>query len=226
MKRLAPAFALIIFASPNIAQDNNLYIKSSYGIVDADADTLQVNSSFIAEVTKSQGWNLILGFRLNNFLAFEGGYTDLGESEDNQKILTRSHSDEYDPSGEHLYHTNYKVSLSGNSKTLGVLVTTDITKKFHAGLRLGYQQWKTIYESKEVFLHRYTSVSSMSKFRKPYEEVLAMNSEKTSSDGSDPYYGVSFGFTHNNWGLSLEHTIYEMNQYKPSLSSLAITYNF
>ncbi|USD21067.1 hypothetical protein MJO52_18700 [Microbulbifer variabilis] len=52
------------------------------------------------------------------------------------------------------------------------------------------------------------------------------DSDKGENDGSNLYYGVFIGWNYNNWSLSLEHTIFEMDEQKPSFSSLALTYNF
>jgi len=107
---------------------------------------------------------------------------------------------------------------------LGIFLTTDITKNLYAGIRLGYQQWEAELKEIENLNWNYEVVISGSQIAS--ESGSSNYSYKGDDDGSDPYYGVSAGWNYNNWSLSLEHTIFEMGDRKPNLSSLALTYNF
>ncbi|WP_444903267.1 outer membrane beta-barrel protein [Microbulbifer sp. CnH-101-E] len=221
MKRFILSSVIALSASNTMAMENSFYLKSSYGKVDTDVSSQEAQELFGTKLSDPNGWSLTLGYRFNNFLAIEGGYADLGEAEakksDNDVIP--------DMNGTYYYDYSYKAVLNAQTKMLGMFLSTDVSKNFYAGIRAGYQTWDAELKRKGNFNAKYEWNDDFSQVFDDisYNESLA-NSEST--DGSDLYYGVSAGWNYNNWSLSLEHTIFEMDEQKPSLSSLGLTYNF
>ncbi|BBM01755.1 outer membrane beta-barrel protein [Microbulbifer sp. GL-2] len=220
MKRLILAAILATSASSSMAMENNFYLKSSFGKVDTDISNREALENFGVKLSDPKGWNVTLGYRLNNFLSIEGGYTNLGSSEGRDRG-----SDSINTDYEALhYEYDYKVDIDTQSRMLGIFLTTDITKNLYAGIRVGYQQWDAELKEVENLNWNYEVVISGSQIAS--ESGSSNYSYKGDDDGSDPYYGISAGWNYNNWSLSLEHTIFEMGDRKPNFSSLALTYNF
>ncbi|WP_444887324.1 hypothetical protein [Microbulbifer sp. JMSA008] len=221
MKKLILASAIIISTSSTMAMENSFYFKSTYGMVNTDISSQETQEKLSTDLSDPNGWSFILGYHLNKFLALEGGYVDLGDAEG------RYH-DRYDsPYGFSAHDTIHNYTINTQAKTFGLFLTTDITKDFFAGLRVGYQFWNEHFEDKVTkYLHYYdhdqngvfTDIATRSYTEKDQDCEI--------KDGSDLYYGVSAGWNYNNWSVSLEHTIFEMEERKPSLTSLGLTYNF
>ncbi|GAB2888599.1 outer membrane beta-barrel protein [Microbulbifer echini] len=221
MKRFILASAIAFSASNTTAMENSFYLKSSYGKVDTDISAQEARDTFGTKLSDPNGWSFTLGYRLNNFFAVEGGYADLGEAEakDSQNVFI---PDSY---GTYYFDSSYKATIDAQTKMLGVFLSTDTSKTFYAGLRAGYQVWDAELKQSGSFSERFEWNDEFDQVADDlYYQGDFSNNETT--DGTDLYYGVSAGWNYNNWSLSLEHTIFEMDDRKPSLSSLALTYNF
>ncbi|USD21072.1 porin family protein [Microbulbifer variabilis] len=212
MKRFILATAIALSASNTIALENNFYLKSTYGSVDTNISSKDALESFKTKLSDSSGWSITLGYRLNKFIALEGGFADLGDTEGSYRHEEWSFSQWGDEMSE-ISTIDYKIST--DTKILGLFLTTDITKDFYAGARVGYQLWDEQFQKRHEFSARWD-----------WGDYHGINTTDETNDGSDPYYGISVGWNNNNWSLSLEHTIFEMKDRKPSLSSLGLTYNF
>ncbi|WP_444920182.1 outer membrane beta-barrel protein [Microbulbifer sp. CnH-101-G] len=222
MKRFILSSVIALSASNTMAMENSFYIKSSYGKVDTDISSQEAQEFFGTKLSDPNGWFLTLGYRFNNFLAIEGGYADLGEAEAKDSQSGFMPYNDYETV---YYDYSYKSQISAQTKMLGVFLSTDTNKPFYAGVRAGYQSWDAEIEltgkvsESLVWSNGYDQTVELYS----YQEDLSYSDD---TDGSDLYYGVSAGWNYNNWSLSLEHTIFEMDDQKPSLSSLGLTYNF
>lgn len=224
MKRAVLASIFAFATSGAMAIEKNFYLKSAYGHVDPDVEELEEYLDI--KLSDPKGYSITLGYRINRFLAVEGGYTDLGEAEGEYQD---SYSDSYTYSNgwreDDTYSEKITGSLGATSKMLGMLVSTDMNEKFTAGLRLGIQRWEA-----EVKATRLSTIGyELYDDRGILIDFGALGdpiSESATDDGSDAYYGVTVGWAERNWVLSLEHTIFEMEDQKPSLSAIALSYNF
>ncbi|USD21069.1 outer membrane beta-barrel protein [Microbulbifer variabilis] len=211
MKRFILATAIALTASNTIALENNFYLKSTYGAVDTDISTQEALERFETKLSDPSGWSITLGYHLNNHIAFEGGFIDLGDAKGSYR---HEESSIGDWGGTNYERHIYDYTLSTEATILGLFFTTDITKDFYAGIRIGYQFWdEHLQEKDDVFFWDWDE----------YEDIITTH--KT-NDGSDLYYGISVGWNYNKWSLNLEHTTFEMEKREPRLSSLALTYNF
>ncbi|WP_299948508.1 outer membrane beta-barrel protein [uncultured Microbulbifer sp.] len=232
MNRLILAAAILFFASNTMATESNFYLKSSYGKVDPDGklDTdfpsLEDQENLSVKLSNPKGWSLALGYRLDNFIALEAGYADLGDADSSVSEVRSNNFDYGYYSDTYERENRLETTLSRKSKMLGIFLTTDVTKDFYAGIRTGFHSWDADLKYKFTSNTKYTETDNSGSVTYTdtynYEE-----SDKERIHDSDLYYGISAGWNFNeNWSLSLEHTIFEMNEDKPSLSSLALTYNF
>ncbi|WP_444924069.1 hypothetical protein ACJJH9_01585 [Microbulbifer sp. DLAB2-AF] len=73
MKRFILSSVIALSASNTMAMENSFYLKSSYGKVDTDISTQESEEYFETNLSNPRGWTVTLGYRLNNFLAIEGG---------------------------------------------------------------------------------------------------------------------------------------------------------
>ncbi|USD21070.1 outer membrane beta-barrel protein [Microbulbifer variabilis] len=195
MKQIILASAILLSTSSTLAMENTWYLKSTYGKLDTDIST---------DLSDPNAWSFTLGYRFNKFLSIEGGHVDLGEAKDKKTYYGR-------------FSTSIdNRTVSTKATTLGLFLTTDITKDFYIGLRTGFQRWDEHYENNATYSYH-------GDYRDHYTKEWK---HCNTNDENDLYYGVSAGWNYNNWSLSLEHTSFEMDERKPSLSSLGLTYNF
>ncbi|WP_444900492.1 outer membrane beta-barrel protein [Microbulbifer sp. VAAC004] len=225
MNKLILASVILFSASNSMATENNFYLRSSYGKVDTNVSSYEASANIGVDLSTPKGWTIALGYRLNRFFALEAGYADLGDADGSDNFIT---DESYDlDSGPYTSHreVSRERTLSIKSKMLGILFTTDVTKDFYAGVRTGFHSWDADL--------KYKSTLNMQQTWTDYNgnviDTESTNFEGSGKDGtkdSDFYYGISAGWNYNNWSLSLEHTIFNMDKKKPTLSSLALTYNF
>ncbi|WP_444887321.1 hypothetical protein [Microbulbifer sp. JMSA008] len=155
-------------------------------------------------------------------MLLRGGYADFGDTEGK---IRESDSITYSEYASGNYDYNYKINIDAKTKMLGISLTSDITKKFYTGIRAGSHLWETEYEEKENYIWNYKRVDFEGRVVSSFSDSIS-DSDKDENDGSDLYYGVFIGWNYNNWSVSLAHTIFEMDERRPSLSSLGLTYNF
>ncbi|WP_444907142.1 outer membrane beta-barrel protein [Microbulbifer sp. SSSA008] len=209
-------FLFALFATSNtIAQEDNYYLRISYGSVDTDIEAQEVIDSYDYSLSDSEGWSFSAGYRINRFLALEGGFSDLGKS-----------------SGMYHYSstdTNFSITENLSSeiklKTLGLSISTDTKKALYTGLRFGYQRWDVKYKFKGEYLE-YLAAPTVIGAPGSGGPVEYSESSKWRNDGYDWYYGIAAGWNYQNWAIILEHTIYNVDNETPSFSALALSYNF
>ncbi|WP_444941364.1 outer membrane beta-barrel protein [Microbulbifer sp. ZKSA004] len=225
MNRLILASAILFSASNVMATESNFYLRSSYGKVDTDFSSRETQETLGVELSTPKGWSVALGYRLNNFISLEAGYADLGDANGSDTDIT-GYTYDYD-FGPYTYRReeNRERILSLKSKMLGMLLTTDITKDFYAGIRTGLHSWDADLKHKSSLNIQHVWADNNGNVLDT-EGTGYKVSGKDGTQDEDLYYGISAGWNYNNWSLSLEHTIFNMDKKKPSLSSLALTYNF
>ncbi|WP_444887323.1 hypothetical protein [Microbulbifer sp. JMSA008] len=211
MKRFILATAIVLSASNTIALENNFYLKSTYGAVDTDISTQKLQGLNIPDnLSNPKGWSFTLGYQLNNYIALEGGFVDLGDAEGREYDIVAVDYDD-------IFARNFKKTINTQTQIVGLFFSTNINRDFYAGIRTGYQFWDEHFQTKWESNYLNQSGKITGTFEGSYHRT---------NNGSDPYYGISAGWNYINWSLSLEHTIFEMEERKPNFSSLALTYNF
>lgn len=215
-------------ASLGHAYDNGgrsgLYLSGSYGTVDADLqDTGEKFSS-------PKGGAITLGYRVNEFIAIEGGYTDLGSAKG-------SYTDIYIAEGPYQYTDGYsevrevsdieKATVSGTSTRLGFVVSTNVWDTVSAGLRAGFHRWDVEGKSSYDYSDTWYLIDDATNERvDSYTEYEFSDSDRDSLDGSDHYYGLTAGWRNGNLLLSVDYTVFVMEEIEPSMASLTLGYDF
>ncbi|WP_308365099.1 MULTISPECIES: outer membrane beta-barrel protein [unclassified Microbulbifer] len=206
MKKSILAAATVLAASSNaFAIEDTWYARASYGVTDLDTDRAErelCSIDLCYEFDDGKGFSLNIGYRLNRYVAFETGYTDLGDTSDSDSVDLIFVSPIDAPS---FSRVDVKAKLSSNTKTMAALFSTDAGKSLSAGARLGYHFWES-----EV-----KTTGTSGAFSSSVDE-----------DGTDIFYGVFANWRTGRWTLGLEHTLFESEGNDPTLSALSLSLDF
>lgn len=217
---LGTLFALSIFAASNsAAQENTWYLK--FGVASTDPDAGEVEELLEDEfgTTKkfdnATGFNFTLGYQLTPFIAVEGSYLDWGDSKLRD---SGSYGD--------LYYDGIEVqlsgttTLSGSTKSLGAVLSTDVNRPFSFGVKGGIHFWEN--EAR-------IQLDQTIRFYDYYGNILVDEysaDESASDDGDDSYYGIIGTYRTAGWMVSLDHTIYKSEDVDPSTTTLSLGIQF
>lgn len=207
MKKTIFAATLALLASANVAaMEDTWYGKVSYGVTDLDTGRAERDLCSVGlcyDLGSDKGFSFNLGYRFNRYFAAEGGYADLGEVSDTQGV-NASILDPSLPDQE----VDLTLSLSTSNWSMAALATTDASREFYAGAKLGFHFWETEAD-----------VST------PGMTVNAL-----SEDGTDIFYGVFANWRTGNWALGVEHTIFQTEVggegMDPSLTAVSLSLDF
>lgn len=228
---LAVAVSSQAFAYSDI-QHNGFYISGGYGIVDNDLD--EVEDYVGLELSDPNAFSLTLGYRINSWLAAEIGYIDLGSADVSASDQFVSWGPEYaGTDGVYDYYTYDEITESGAAEVsatavkLGGVISTNVWETVSIGLRLGVNLWdaevKANYDYSE---DGYLTLGLDGEVVDTINWDSYSESFGGSEDGSDFYYGLTAGWRSGNLLLSLDHTFYEMDDIKPSVTSLTLGLDF
>ncbi|WP_444940993.1 outer membrane beta-barrel protein [Microbulbifer sp. ZKSA004] len=210
------------------ASEKPFYAKATLGYMSFDTRARYTES----EDLNSTEYSFTLGYRINDYLAVEGGVVNLGEVRQEYKGDEEFYYSDYYRGQDvnvvynHTYEWNSKTDYK--SYSLGLALTQKFQQNFNAVVRLGVHQWcanrsgqaqrigtLSYYENDGIY-----DVYIMSE---PYEISYSTDS---STDGSDLYYGAEISWSTGTWDIGLEHTIYEVEEEKADFTALGVTYNF
>ncbi|HHO59556.1 MAG TPA: porin family protein [Thiotrichales bacterium] len=161
------AAALVTGLATGAVSAEALYIGAGLGRVKTDTGVSNISGS--AELDeKDSGFKLFAGYQLNNNVAIEIQYADLGVAE-----LTGNTGDRFELEGVLLQFTEDNARIAGESKSAGIamLVGLDATATINPYVKFGLQKWSVDY-----------TVSTPT--------LTASETEK----GSDPFFGLGVGF--------------------------------
>ncbi|GAA5524679.1 hypothetical protein Maes01_01236 [Microbulbifer aestuariivivens] len=200
-------------------------MSGSYGYVDSDLDDfLGVNMS------STKGAAITFGYRVNQYVAIESGYTDFGSTEGSDFAFWLGNENPGpapDTTEVVVDAATRNVEASTSSFKLGVVLSTDIWQTMSAGFKVGVHSWESdlsaeVYESlADVVVDDVTG------------EILSWDTVWENSysisetiDGTDAYYGVTGGWRFNNLLVSVDYTRYVMDEVEPTIASISVGYDF
>ena len=235
MKRLllASSVTVALFASfTGHAFDSQsrsgFYLSGSYGSVDHDLQEVEDYTG--VKLSSPKGSAITFGYRINEYIAVEGGYTDFGEAD-----AEETYSEEFGPyyvapGYSEIEEVNYSgnVALASTSYRLGLVATTDIWKTFSAGARIGFHNWESDISARVRADSTWYLIDDLTGERVDSADFGGdfTESESDSIDGSDAYYGVTAGWRSGNLLVSLDYTMFVMEDIEPTMTSLTIGYDF
>lgn len=216
MKKVILYLAIVFTSAPDVsALEPKWYVKAGYGVVDPDAVVVEgfvagaieeeLGTTTEVSLNHPKGQNVSLGYRLNHYIAFEAGYSNFGQTKDKQQYILGANSSEV---------KTYRTKVSGSTGTLAAALSTDSSKPYSAGVRLGYHAWKT--KARVGYTHQVSG-------------TLADDSGRLLSadeDGQDAFYGVFANWRIDQWTYSLEHTLYPTENADITLSTLSLSMDF
>lgn len=147
-RRLGSLPGIALLASITVsafAAETGLYAGAQFGRADTDVDIGKVTSDLAAhgiigtpEVSDAtrDAWRVFGGYGFNDYLAVEGGYTDLGE------IVTRLRGTGPVNIGD--VHEN--VPISGKGVELAAVARYPFSERFSALARAGLWRWESEYD--------------------------------------------------------------------------------
>ena len=241
MKKLILTAALLASANAGAATlEGDWYGRVNFGVTDPDADELEgfVSDTIESEMGVSESvdfenprsYSINIGYRINHYIAVEAGYTNFGKH--NVRYRYPGYYGSLAAVGWETQATDtYKAKISGTTKTLGVVLSTDTTRQFSAGVRAGINLWNTRAEVN----YDYDQVDRT--LIDPAGGVEADNiaeshygyqESRLSSDlsGEDAYFGAFVTWRIGRWAYTLDHTLYKTDEVEPTVSSLALDYAF
>ncbi|WP_346837857.1 outer membrane beta-barrel protein [Microbulbifer sp. SAOS-129_SWC] len=211
-------FSLAVAFSAS-ASASDLYLRASYG--QASTYNNEFFHDYSVEFKDSNAYSITAGYEINPHLSIETTYADLSNYEDSKLNPYRS----YDPFAIH--DTTLKENTDLDVKTLafGFLLSTDMNKRYFAGLRAGYQSWRTkwTHSTKEKGTIYYSDPDGN---QYPPEAIDDYQSLDYKTSGNHPYYGVIAGWKQHNWRIGIEHTIYMLDTNDSAMSALFISRSF
>ncbi|MBB3060616.1 outer membrane beta-barrel protein [Microbulbifer rhizosphaerae] len=216
MKKAILCSAIIFTSAANASVlEPKWYVKAGYGMVDPDAivveefvaDTIEEEVDTDAEVSLEvpRGQNISLGYRLNHYIAFEAGYSNFGKSKDKHEYIMGANGSE---------SKTFRTEVSGSTGILAAVLSTDTSKPYSGGIRLGYHAWKT--KTRVDYTHMVSG-------------TLADDSAQllsTDEDGQDAFYGAFINWRIDQWTYSLEHTLYPTDNADITMSTLSLSMDF
>lgn len=207
---------------------SGLYLSGSYGTVDHDLQDVEDYTG--VKFSSPKGSAVTLGYRVNQNIAVETGYTNFGDAEASESYAEVYGPYYYAPGYSTVEEVEYRgaVSVSASSFKLGLLATTDIWNTVSAGVRLGFHTWEadvsgrvnadsTLYLIDDLTGERLDSADIGGDFSESLSE---------STDGSDAYYGVTAGWRNGNLLLSVDYTKFVMDDVEPTMASITLGYDF
>lgn len=221
-----------LFASMVQAYDNQagtgFYLSGSYG--SSDLDLQEVEDYTGIKLSSPKGTAFTFGYRVNQFIAVETGYTDFGDAEADE-----SYREEFGPYfvapgyseiEEVVY--NGDVTVSASSFRLGLLATTDIWEAFSAGVRVGFHNWEADVSARLKADSTWYLIDDLSGERVESADFGGdfTDRESDSLDGSDAYYGITGSWRTGNVLVSLDYTQFVMDDIEPTMTALTIGYDF
>lgn len=220
-KFIIPAF-LAIFATNASADENRFYVKGAAGLAVHDDRFLPEDD----EYSNATGYSVTFGYQYNNFLALEAGRILLGTAEtDYRRMIDYGYSYNDDERVQKTYLVNGEDEFESRSAAVGLALHTDIGNNFHAGVRLGVHEWQWEISKAYTEVGQYNMYDGDGNLIDSID-IDSVGRYKYKDSGFDSYYGAALGWDSNEWTLGLEHTIYVLDERKPSLSAIALTYRF
>ncbi|WP_299587180.1 outer membrane beta-barrel protein [uncultured Microbulbifer sp.] len=224
MKKIALS-ALIALASTSVyAGEQPFYLKASLGYVQFDSE----DHFAVKKDLNSTGYAFTFGYRVNNYVAIEGSMANLGTIHRDYEFSIHTPEMYYDYDDIVIENYDYKSTSETKLKSysLGLAFSTQVQQNLNAGFRLGVHQWCEETNGRSTYSG---TRSRYSEARRLYEVEPSNGSYKWDSDkesGSNPYYGAEVNWSTGDWGITLEHTIYEIQDDKSNLSAVGVTYSF
>lgn len=142
---LARIVLLASVTGPASASESGLYAGVQFGRADTDVDLGDVTADLAAhgiigtaEVSDAarDAWRVFGGYGFNDYLAVEGGYTDLGE------IVTRLRG----TGPVNIHDAHGSVPISGKGVELAAVARYPFSERFSALARAGLWRWKSEYD--------------------------------------------------------------------------------
>ncbi|WP_444919661.1 outer membrane beta-barrel protein [Microbulbifer sp. CnH-101-G] len=224
MKQIALT-ALVALVSTNVyAEEKPFYLKASLGYMHFDSE----DSTAVKEDLNSTGYAFTFGYRVNDYIAFEGGMANLGDIRKEHERSVRGLEWYY--SDDEILVENYdyqsKQETKYKSYNLGLALSSQIQQNLNAGIRFGVHQWcaNDSGRAEHSGNRNWYSLDRELLDAESFDRSYSWSSNKNS--GSNPYYGAEVNWTTGDWGINLEHTIYEIQDEKANLSSVGVTYSF
>lgn len=231
MKKLI--LTAVLAASTNASAttlEGDWYTRLSFGLSNPDADAVEgLLRDTIAEDTGFQesvdfenprSLSINVGYRINRFFAVEAGYTHFGDINERYRY-SRAYGNLETLGYEGVETDSYKAEISGNTKTLGLVVSTDATRQFSAGVRAGVHLWNTRAEIEYDYEDTRSALNAE-------DEVVQIEESPLSSDldGEDAYVGLFANWRIGRWAYSLDHTVYKTDEVEPTVTSIGLDYAF
>ncbi|WP_193162858.1 outer membrane beta-barrel protein [Microbulbifer hainanensis] len=241
MKKLVLTAALLASANAGAATlEGDWYGRVNFGITDPDAGELEgfVHDTIESEMGVSESvdfenprsYSINIGYRINNYVAVEAGYTNFGEH--NVRYSYPNYYGNLATLGYEGRETDtYKAEISGSTRTLGVVLSTDASRQFSAGVRAGISLWNTRAEVNYVYdniTRRLIDPAGSLDADNIYDTYSNYQESRLSSDlsGEDAYFGAFVSWRIGRWAYTLDHTLYKTDEVEPMVSSLALDYAF
>ena len=235
MKKLILTAALAASTHASAATlEGDWYTRFSFGLTNPDAGEVEnfLSNTIASEVgiqesvdfENPRSYSFHIGYRFSRFFAVEGGYVNFGEN--NERFGYYNSYGNLETQGfEGIETATYKGEVSGTTRTLGIVVSTDATRTFSAGIRAGIHLWNTRAEIDYAYSdsYRYTNADD-----EIVEDVFKSETSLLSSDldGEDAYFGLFANWRIGRWSYSLDHTLYQTDEVEPTVTSLALDYAF
>ncbi|MEW6999762.1 outer membrane beta-barrel protein [Colwelliaceae bacterium BS250] len=209
MKHLVLIMALstLTFQSNAEQTDSSFYVGASLGKSDYDTSNKDFNDIKVTFDEDGNSYKLFAGYQLNDYVAFELGYVDLGEL-DSETTASRT-----DPDG---YTSKAKFNNSNqlDGYTISVIGSYPITDTFNVFAKAGMYSWES---EVDVMIDR--------SYSNP-ELPSGITNRTHTDDDSDSFYGLGVSYEFSILTIIAEYEVYEKENRDIDLLSVGIRYHF
>ena len=210
----------IFAASSSFALETPWYLK--FGIASTDPDAGEVEELLAYEFgtdktfDNATGFNFTVGYQLTPYIAVEGSYLDWGETEiSDSGVYGDLSSDGYE------YAISGTTTLSGSTKAVGAVLSTDVNRPFSFGVKGGVHFWENTAR---------IQLEETDTYYDYYYDTIMVNEysadESASTDGDDTYFGIIGTYRAEKWIISLDHTVYKSEEVDPSSTTVSVGMQF
>ncbi|WP_428821344.1 hypothetical protein [Microbulbifer sp. MCCC 1A16149] len=221
--KYASLLSLVIATLSGNAAAGDFYFRLGYGEAQIpDAGEFQYELYRYDRPPKSNVYNLDLGYEINRHISVDFRYANLSDFK-GKKSADDNYGDGYllwigtiDQTSE----------LELKSAGISVSVTTDSTRPYFAGLKLGYQYWDAQWDHQ---VHSYGTDYDIEFFSGDIigETDYDVTWENTGSDsGFQENYGAIVGLNIASWQIGLEHMLYAIDEGDSGVTSLFVGKRF
>lgn len=189
--------------------DNSFYISASIGSASYEEENKTIGELSIGIDDKQTSYGVVLGYKINNYFAIEGGYTDLG------KFFADKSYTEYipDPINDDV-RVKHLEEMGINGITLALALQYPIIDRVNIFSKFGLYQWKSD--------SNYTLIAA------PFDENIPTTTLdfNKSQDDNDIFYSLGLAYQWEDFAISTEYRVFNIENDNIALINLNFSYYF